>query len=287
MEFSEFVSENSIHFIPVRSISKGHRMPTLSLLLRVLSIAAAAVVVVFYIIGGNRMKDTQLKLQEQISVTQHQQKIIEEKESLLQENKSLLDNTIMELATFKRDKRLNESEVVIAKQELQKSREQLEELQNAKLALIDENEQLRRETIELRAQGYDPNTNPKLLTAQIENQRTRIFELEAQLNDAQTVLTNLFNSSKTQENGSLTSDSEIRKTRIQRFIPEHNILVLEVGSSDGIIENAEFGISKGGIPVAKVKAARVTPDLCVVNILSSDESGHRVFEPGQQIEYKL
>ena len=259
-------------------------MSALSLFLRILSISAAIVVVTFYMLGGNKLKKTQATLQDEITLNQKQQSELEAKEAQFQKTKEQLDETVLELATFKRDKRLSESAVLLVKQELEKSRQQVGKLENANMELAESYESLRRETIDLKAQGFDPANNPKILTAQIEEQRVKIRMLESELSDAETVINSLFASA---ESGvpiqALLEHSKV--ARIQRWIPEHQILVIEAGTSDGIRENMTLKLLKDGNTFAKVKVARATPDLCVVNILSSHETGEMFLQPGVEIEY--
>lgn len=261
-------------------------MSALSLLLRILSVCAAIVVVIIYTLGGNKLKELQAALDGQISTNQQLSTQLQEQEQQYQKVREQLDNTVLELANFKRDKRLNESEVLLVKQELEKKRQQLATAESAKLALADENESLRRETIDLKAQGFDTANNPQLLTAQIEDQRSRIRELEAELNDNQTVIRSLFASQSKGGTVNNSPDTLARQlTQIQRIVPEHRMLVLAVGSRQGIQENTRLHLLNHGNPVATVKVARVTPDLCVVNILTTEDSGEKVLQPGAQIEY--
>ena len=175
----------------------------------------------------------------------------------------------------------------LVNQELEKNRHLLESAQADKLALAQDNERLRRETIHLKAQGFDTANNPQLMTAQIEDQRSAIRKLEAQLTDAQTVINRLFSKSADPATSEPPGPSATQLTRIQRVLPAYQILVLEIGTRQGVRQNAEFELLLSGNSIAKVKAARVTEDLCVVNILTSDESGKKVLQPGAQIEYML
>ena len=262
-------------------------MSALSLLLRILAVCAAAVVVVFYVLGGNKIKGLESEVADQIASNQQLSNQLEQQKDQVQKMREQLDTTVLELANLKRDKRLNDSEVLLVKQELEKTRQQLETAESAKLVMADENESLRRETIDLKAQGFDTNSNPQLLTAQIEEQRTRIRELEEELNDNQTVIRSLFSSQSPSgvTTGTQTNSSITKSTQIQRVVPEHRMLILSAGTRQGIQENAELHLLDHGNRVATVKVARVTPDLCVVNILTTENSGEKVLQTGAQIEY--
>lgn len=262
-------------------------MSALSLLLRILSICAAVVVVVIYVLGGNKLKDLESELADQITSNQQLSNQLEQQKDQTQKIREQLDTTVLELANMKRDKRLNDSEVLLVKQELEKTRQQLQAAESAKLAMADENQSLRRETIELKAQGFDTNNNPQILTAQIEEHRARIRKLEDELNDSQTVIRSLFGtqSPSASAHGTPIGNNTAKSTQIQRVVPEHDMLVLDVGSRHGIRENAQLHLLNRGTRVATVKVARVTPDLCVVNILTSADSDGKVLQTGAQIEY--
>lgn len=261
-------------------------MHLLSLLLRLLAISAAVITIGFYFRGGNQLKDTRSQLLEQQSLAARLQlSLAREKEQqlALQERN---DAMTVELTTLRRDKRLSESEVLLVQNELKELRQKLNALSDAKQALVETHEQLRRETIELKSQGFDATHDPRQLTAQIETHRTRIRELEAELMDAQTVLRGLFKVSSA-PTSKVPPAPTTNRARIHRIASEHQLLVLEMSPMEGIQENAVLHLLQEGVEVAKVRVARITPDLCVVKILSSSESRARVLQPGVQLDYIL
>ena len=260
-------------------------MSALSLLLRILSIGAAAVVVTFYVIGGNKLKNLQGDLERQITENQQQEELLRKQQEQHLKMREQLDATVLELANFKRDKRLNDSEVLLVKKELESIRQQLTDAETGKLTMAEENDRLRREMIDLKAQGFDPTNNPRKLTAQIEEQRAKIRELESELNDSQTVLRSLFASSTNVSQSSTQTGRSGKQAKVERFIPDQHILVLAAGARQGIQPNSQLHLFSNGNPVAIVKVAKVTPDLCVVNILTTEDSEGKVLQPGAQIEY--
>lgn len=251
-------------------------MASLSSLLRVISILAATITVFIYVQGGNKLKRLKNVLdQKQTEINQQNDQLAVNNQSY-KKIKSQLDSAALKLTEHKRDQRLKESEVLIVRQELASMNSQLDQTQATLLIRVDENESLKRENIDLRAQGFDPLINPKTLTAKIDEQQNIIRSLETELSDSQIVLNSIFS-----QTGQM-----VQETRIEKAFPNRRILVLKIGSNQGIRENIEFALLKSGNLIAKVKAARVTSERCVVNIVSNISSPD-VLRQGLQIEYML
>ena len=255
-------------------------MSILSVAFRFLALAAAIATIVFYIRCGNELQKLSDALERERQTTSNLRADLAGREVDYEELKAKFDTTALELAEHKRDQRLREGEVLIVKQELEKLRQRLGQQEQTNAELAEANESLRRENIDLKAQGFDPQNDPTRLTARIESQREQIELLETQLDDARTVLTSLFEDRKAIE------PKRTIATRIHRALPERRILVLEAGARDGLREDLEFNILSAGNLIAKVKAARVTSDLSVVNILSNP-GGEEWLRPGTRIEFTL
>jgi uncharacterized protein (DUF3084 family) len=260
-------------------------MHTVSLLLRILAICSAAACAVFYGIGGNQLKRAETQIEQHNASLRQTTTELEQANEQFKQSRSQLDATVIELASLKRDKRLVDNEVLMVRQELQQINQQLAEITQSRDALISTNETLRRETIELKARAMDPANNSRLLAAQLEEQRSRGRDLEAQLNDAQLVLQRFF----VEDRASSTPVAEKRRhgSRVQRVVPEHRLLVLALDDPSHLREFAEIELQQAGRTLARVRVARIQNDLCVVNILSDVDSGIKALQPGARIEYTL
>jgi chromosome segregation ATPase len=256
-------------------------MSFLSVILRVLAIIAAAVSLIVFVQGGNQLKKLKSELERERSSVRIKTEELEQQSQKFAEIKESLDKTTLELATMKRDERLRKNETLLARQELDQVKSQLEQSEANKLKMADLNEALRRENIDLKAMSFDSSLDPRRLQDKVDSQLAEIGQLEKELKDSQTVIAALL----TDQPSSVRSYAT-KTTRIQRVVPEHQLLVIEAGSNDGILPNAEFAIVRQGNVIAKVKVARVTSELSVVNIIEAIE-GTSSLRQGTQIEYVL
>ena len=259
-------------------------MKLLSLVLRLTAIAAAVVVVTYYFRGGNQLTDTRQLLTQSESRNTELNANLAKVEQQKTEFRERVEHMTLEIADLKRDLRLRESEALLVRQELTQVQEKLEEAQSSNTTLLSQNESLRREVIELKAQGIDPNRDPRQLTAQIETHRAHIRELEAQLDDAHTVMRGLFPS--TPPNRPDLSNSSHGRTRILRLEPQYLLLVLEVGRQEDISQTQTLQLSRDGVPLSTVTVKAVAEDFCVVQLPLHDSDILTDLQEGIEIDYR-
>jgi hypothetical protein len=102
--------------------------------------------------------------------------------------KAQLDATVIELAEHKRDRRLQDGQVLVVRQELEQLREKFGQTEADKVSFAAQNDILRREVIELKGQQYDPQNQPQRLRAQLDEQSLELRRIERELEDARLVL---------------------------------------------------------------------------------------------------
>lgn len=258
-------------------------MSTLSLLLRISSVFAATIAVVFYFRGGNQLKKLTHELEAKQSLIDQQTTEIAERVANYERIKSELDSTAIELATLKRDQRLRGQEVKIVRRELNNSQRKIEEIESLKLTITNENDKLRRENIDLKTSAFDPQKTSEIFQSRIARQRNRIQELETQLADTEFVIQSLFENALA--NSQLTSKT-VNNTLIEASNWENKLLVLNSGAKQGMKENLKIDLIQSGNIVAKVRVTQVTSDKCVVYILSN-EGRPEVLRSGTTISYKF
>ena len=259
-------------------------MNQLSLVLRLIAIAAALVVVTFYFRGGNQLADTGQLLTQSESRNTELNANLAKAEQQKTEFRERVQHMTLEIENLTRDLRLRESEVLLVRQELAQVRAKLEEAQSSNTTLLSQNESFHREVIELKAQGIDPKRDPRQLTAQIETHRARIRELEAQIDDAHTVIRGLFLS--TPSNRPDLSAISTGRTRIHRLEPQHRLLVLEVGRQEDISETQTLQLSRDGVPLSTVTVKAVAENFCVVQLPWVDSKILPDLQEGIEIDYR-
>lgn len=259
-------------------------MHLLSLLLRLLAIASALVVATFYIRGGNQLQATRIQLERSESDTQQLESALAQAQQTEGELRQRMDAMAIELATHKRDLRLRESEVLLVRKELDQARQSLEQLHTDNASLAESNDALKREVIELKAQGIDPARDPRQLTTQIESHRARIRALEAELDDAHTVLRGLF-ATANPDPGSTPGENALR-ARIHQVAAAEQLLVLEVGTRAGIREAAVLQLLHNEESIATARVERVNADFCVVHLQSIAADAFAKLQPGNEIDYR-
>jgi predicted nuclease with TOPRIM domain len=263
-------------------------MQILSLVLRVVALVGALLAGVGWFLTQGKLDDLQRQLQaSRASASSLQSQLTEANETI--EDQTISIKALQgDLADAKRRTSRAQTDFNEARQQLAQVRNQLEDTRQERDTLQRDNENLRQEILEATtgpATGPEPGStladdDRAAYESQIADLKDQISDLSEELADTQAALVDARNApAATASRGNLqvaaageasgtgTSGAPAVSARIAGLDRKLGLLVLDVGSRQGLSSTGEYTLRQGGMTVGRARVRTLQPDMSVLALL--------------------